>query len=176
MNDKSESQVQDDCTGCPIATSTRRDFMRDAALGLAGMFASMGIARAASALPVSMMEAVGRGSAGITYAIPAADSVQIDNDNEIILVRWQNVVYAFNLSCPHQRTPLRWNDSAKEFQCPKHHSKYKPDGDFISGRATRGMDRLGIARQGANVLVDADKLFEEDANEAEWKAAFVRVA
>jgi nitrite reductase/ring-hydroxylating ferredoxin subunit len=175
MNDRSESTA-DDCDGCPIATSTRRDFMRDVTLGLAGVFASMGIARGASALPVVMMEAIARGSAGITYAIPAGDSVQIDKDNEVILVRWQNVMYAFNLSCPHQRTPLRWNDSAKEFQCPKHHSKYRPDGDFISGRATRGMDRLAIKRQGSNVIVDGDQLFEEDANEAQWKAAFVRVA
>lgn len=102
-------------------------------------------------------------------------SLKIDKDNEVILVRWQNVTYAFNLSCPHQRTALRWNDSAKEFQCPKHKSKYTPQGDFISGRATRGMDRLAISRQGANVSVDVDQMYQADENEAQWKAAFVRV-
>ena len=29
-----------------------------------------------------------------------------------ILVRWSDQVYAFNLSCPHQNTALRWNSIA----------------------------------------------------------------
>jgi nitrite reductase/ring-hydroxylating ferredoxin subunit len=172
MND-----TEHDCGGCPIvAGSTRRDFLRDAALGIAGIAASLGIASSAAALPVSMIEALARTKKGISYAIPAADGVQIDKDNEVILVRWQNTMYAFNLSCPHQRTALRWNDSAKEFQCPKHKSKYTPAGSFISGRATRGMDRFAIQRQGSNVMVDVDQMFEEDANEAQWKAALVKLA
>ena len=85
-------------------------------------------------------------------------------------------MYAFNLSCPHQRTALRWNDSAKEFQCPKHKSKYTPAGAFISGSATRGMDRFAIQRQGSSVIVDVDQMYEEDENEAQWKTAFVKVA
>ena len=172
VNDK----IEDGCTTCPIAASTsRRDFIRDAAIGVAGVLASLGIARSAAALPVSIIDAITRKGAGITYAIPRADGVQIDKDNEVILVRWQGNVYAFNLSCPHQRTELRWNESAKEFQCPKHKSKYTPNGSFISGRATRGMDRFAIQRAGANVFVDADQMFEEDENEAQWKAAFVKV-
>lgn len=172
MND-----IEHDCGGCPIAAgSTRRDFLRDAALGIAGIAASLGIARSAAALPVSMIEALARTKKGISYAIPAADGVQIDKDNEVILVRWQNAMYAFNLSCPHQRTALRWNDSAKEFQCPKHKSKYTPAGSFISGRATRGMDRFAIQRQGSSVTVDVDQMFEEDENEAQWKTAFVKIA
>ena len=170
-------ETEKDCGGCPIAAgSTRRDFLRDAALGIAGIAASLGIARSAAALPVSMIEALARTKKGISYAIPAADGVQIDKENEVILVRWQNAMYAFNLSCPHQRTALRWNDGAKEFQCPKHKSKYTPAGSFISGRATRGMDRFAIQREGANVMVDVDQMFEEDENEAQWKAAFVKIA
>ena len=173
MNDRNEK----DCTACPIAgATTRRDFVRDAAIGVAGVLATLGIARSAAALPVSMIDAIARNAAGISYAIPKADGVQIDKDNEVILVRWQGSVYAFNLSCPHQRTTLRWNDSAKEFQCPKHKSKYTPNGSFISGRATRGMDRFAIQRSGANVLVDVDQMFEEDENESQWKAALVKIA
>lgn len=163
-----------DCTSCPLGT-TRRDFVRDSVLSVAGALATLGMSKSAFGLPVRMIEALARREEKITYAIPAADGVQIDKDNEVILVRWQQAVYAFNLSCPHQRTALRWNDAAKEFQCPKHKSKYTPNGGFISGRATRGMDRFAIQRQGANVIVDADQLFEEDENEAEWKAAFVKV-
>jgi Rieske Fe-S protein len=123
-----------------------------------------------------MIESVARNRAGISYPIPNVDGVQIDKDNEVILVRWQGNVYAFNLSCPHQRTTLRWNDSAKEFQCPKHKSKYTPSGGFISGRATRGMDRFAIQRAGNNIVVDVDQMFEEDENEVQWKTAFVKVA
>jgi hypothetical protein len=46
---------------------------------------------------------------------------------------------------------------------PKHHSEFTVTGDYIdeSGRATRDMDRLAIRRDGANVTVDIDALFEE---------------
>ena len=142
--------VENDCNSCPIAHgTTRRDFVRDAAIGVAGVLATLGLSRSAAALPVSMIEAVARRKNTINYAVPSADGVQIDKDNEVILVRWQNAVYAFNLSCPHQNTALRWNDAAKQFQCPKHKSKYTPAGSFISGRATRGMDRFAISRAGA---------------------------
>lgn len=171
------TNTHEDCGACPIAgASTRRDFLRDAALGVAGVLATLGLAQSAAALPVSMINALARGAKGISYAIPAADGVQIDKDNEVILVRWQNTVYAFNLSCPHQNTALRWNDAVKEFQCPKHKSKYTPSGDFISGRATRGMDRFAIQKSGAGVVVDVDQMYQQDENEAQWKAAFVKVA
>ena len=171
------TNTHEDCGTCPIAgASSRRDFLRDAALGVAGVLATLGLAQSAAALPVSMINALARGAKGISYAIPAADGVQIDKDNEVILVRWQNTVYAFNLSCPHQNTALRWNDAAKEFQCPKHKSKYTPSGDFISGRATRGMDRFAIQKSGAGVVVDVDQMYQQDENEAQWKAALVKVA
>jgi hypothetical protein len=38
------------------------------------------------------------------------------------------------------------------------------------------MDRFAIQRQGSNVMVDVDQMFEEDANEAQWKAALVKLA
>jgi nitrite reductase/ring-hydroxylating ferredoxin subunit len=171
------TNTHEDCGTCPIAgASSRRDFLRDAALGVAGVLATLGLAQSAAALPVSMINALARGAKGISYAIPAADGVQIDKDNEVILVRWQNTVYAFNLSCPHQNTALRWNDAAKEFQCPKHKSKYTPSGDFISGRATRGMDRFAIQKSGTGVVVDVDQMYQQDENEAQWKAALVKVA
>ncbi len=174
MNDKSEEVPHDDCQRCPIAPN-RREFVRDAAIGIAGVLATLGLSRSAAALPVSMIDALTRAATIVTYAVPAADGVQIDRDNEVILVRWQNAVYAFNLSCPHQRTALRWNDSAKQFQCPKHKSKYTPSGSFISGRATRGMDRLAIKRETNSVVVDVDEMYQEDDNEAQWKSAFVKL-
>ena len=175
MIDRSEEVQHDDCTGCPISTN-RRAFVRDTALGVAGILATLSLSSSAAALPVSMINALSRAADDVTYPIPAKDGVEIDKGNDVILVRWQNAVYAFNLSCPHQRTALRWNEASKQFQCPKHKSKYTPNGDFISGRATRGMDRLAIKRQGNSVVVNVDEMYQEDENEAQWKTAFVKLA
>jgi Rieske Fe-S protein len=109
------------------------------------------------------------------YPLPPADGVQIDRDQEVILVRWQSAVYAFNLSCPHQHTALRWNQGDGQFQCPKHHSKYRPDGSFVSGRATRGMDRFSVTRSGDEIVVDLDAMHKEDKDPAGWAAAVVHL-
>jgi Rieske Fe-S protein len=110
-----------------------------------------------------------------TYPIPASDSVQIDHGADVILVRWENAVYAFNLSCPHQRTALRWVDAASHFQCPKHKSQYTPTGEFITGRATRGMDRLNITREGSNVVVNLNSMHRQDEDAAGWSSAMVHL-
>ena len=150
------------CGGCAIDPERRQ------LLKVAASFAVMG-------LVPSLARALSVRPGAITYPIPAADSVQIDQDNEVILARWQNVVYAFNLSCPHQNTALRWNGADHRFQCPKHKSQYDADGVYIEGRATRSMDRLAIKRSGSSVLVDPDLLYKEDENAAEWQSAAVPV-
>ena len=90
-------------------------------------------------------------------------------------MRWQGMAYAFALSCPHQNTALRWLEADQRFQCPKHKSKYRPDGSFIEGRATRGMDRYSIKRDGAGIAVDLDAIHEEDRDPAGWAAAVVKL-
>ena len=161
------------CAGCLVA---RRRFVRDAVAGLVAVWASIGIApHEASALGVRLVRALASSDEEHSYPIPDADGVTIDKDNGLILARYQQKVYAFNLSCPHQNTALRWNPDEGQFQCPKHHSHYQPDGVFVSGRATRSMDRLGVRRDGANVVVDADHYFRQDKNPTEWAAAFLQL-
>jgi len=166
----------DDADDCFIPTSRRR-FLRDTFLTVAGALVAVGATRtAALAMPLDFVEGNKGDGAKRTYGIPASDGAQIDKANEVILVRWENAVYAFNLSCPHQNTALKWDDRDHEFQCPKHHSRYKPDGKFIDGRATRGMDRLAITRDGSGITVDVDKLYQEDQDPAEWAAAVVKLS
>ncbi|MBA2685890.1 MAG: Rieske (2Fe-2S) protein [Gemmatimonadaceae bacterium] len=164
---------QDDCSSCSLFAS-RRSFLRDSLLAVAGALLAVG-ASDNTALAATFDTIAGRRGRDQTvkYPIPASDGVQIDKDNQVILVRWQNAAYAFNLSCPHQNTALRWDDADHRFQCPKHHSKYRPDGVFIEGRATRGMDRLAIQRQGPTLIVDLDKMFKEDEDGAAWTAAVI---
>ena len=86
----------------------------------------------------------------------------IDRDTQVILVRFQQKVYAFNLACPHENTALRWKPRDGCFQCPRHESQYRPDGTFITGRATRNMDRFAVKRAGDSVVVDLNRLLRSD--------------
>jgi len=168
-----------DCNACESAgiPSDRRAFLRHAGLAAAAALVALGSRPAeAMARPLAFTASLGRTPKGHGYAIPAADGVEIDRENEVILVRWAGSVYAFNLSCPHQNTALRWDDADHRFQCPKHHSKYAPDGRYLEGRATRSMDRLAITRDGANVVVDVDTMYREDRDAAAYAAAVVKVA
>jgi Rieske Fe-S protein len=163
-----------DCSSCPIVESGRRAFLRDLGAAAASVAIALGVAPAgASALPWRFVQALSTNGRDRTYPIPSADGVQIDKDESVIIARVGNKVFAFSLACPHQNTALRWEGDNNRFQCPKHKSKYQPDGTFISGRATRSMDRFAVRRDGANLIVDLDRLYQQDDNPAEWGAAVV---
>ncbi len=175
-----------ECGGCSLhdalnqpAVIERRAFLRAGAMALASLGVLGTMSRTAGAMiPAELSPMVPRSGdrhEEKRYAIPAADGVAIDKDNSVIIARAAGKVYAFSLACPHQNTALRWNADDKEFTCPKHKSHYKPDGQFIDGRATRDMDRLAIKRDGANIVVDVDTLYQQDLNTAQWTAAFIAV-
>lgn len=165
------------CGGCPLGeVIERRALLRDAALVAAGIFAALGIgAPAARALPIRLGSALSATGDERSYPVPTADGAMIDKEESVIVVRWQGAVYVFSLACPHQNTALKWEQQAAQFQCPKHHSKYRPDGTFIEGRATRGMDRFGIRRDDQKIIVDLDRLYQQDKDATEWKAAFIQL-
>lgn len=114
-------------------------------------------------------------SGEVSYPVPSADGVTIDRDNEVILVRHAGAVMAFALSCPHQRTMLKWLEADSRFQCPKHKSRYQPTGEFISGRATRNMDRYPVRREGNNVAVNVDIVLASDKDQSGWTAAAIKI-
>ena len=92
-----------------------------------------------------------------------------------MLARYQNRVYAFGLSCPHQRTPLRWQEEQRRFQCPKHKSTFQLDGAFVSGRATRSLDRYALARDGDTVVVELSALLQEERDRERWVNAVLQL-
>jgi nitrite reductase/ring-hydroxylating ferredoxin subunit len=161
-----------DCTDCPAPG--RRQFLREVTAAVAGIMAALSASpRDACALPLSLGSALGTAGDELTYPVPAADGATIDRDNEVILVRWKGEVFAFALSCPHQNTALKWQDADSRFQCPKHKSRYQPDGTFISGRATRNMDRFAIRKNGKSLVVNVAKLYRNDKQATDWGAAKV---
>ena len=91
----------------------------------------------------------------------------------MIVVRYQQHLYAFNLACPHENTALKWLPKDGRFQCPKHESRYQPSGQFIDGRATRHMDRLGVRVEADMLVVDVNKFYRSDKDAAGWAAATV---
>lgn len=159
----------------------RRAFLRDAGLLAATVLVALGAAPArAAALPVEFITSRGGRRSDRedkSYPIPAADGTQIDKDTGAMLTRWQGKVYVFSLACPHQNTALRWYDKDSAFECPKHHSRFLPDGEYIkdSGRATRGLDRFDVRKDGGNIVANLDKLYQQDDDATEWTAAFITV-
>ncbi len=151
--------------------NSRRAFLRDVA------DASATVIGLASFLPVSMLQALSITPDGlIRYPIPASDGVHIDSRQQVILRRFKGEIFAFALACPHQNTALRALPGERGFQCPRHKSRYQPDGTFIDGKATRNMDRLPIHREGADVVVDPDVAYQSDRDPVPWRDAVVRVS
>lgn len=167
--------TQADCTGCPL--QDRRTFLRSGALAAVALAGLPGLMRAleTGALRVGSVSAGSVDGTARAYPIPAADGVQIDHDADLILVRWAGAMYAFDLACPHQNTALRWDESAKHFRCPKHHSEYAADGTYISGRATRSMDRFAIRRDSTGIVIDTNTAFRADKDPAGWNAAVLKL-
>jgi Rieske Fe-S protein len=159
------------CAGESAPTTRRRALGQISTAALAAMVGVEVWPAAAAAVPIVEGAATETGETERTYPTPAADGVTIDRENQVILVRFQQRAYVFNLACPHENTALRWKERDGRFQCPRHESQYQPDGTFISGRATRNMDRFAIKHVGSSLVVDLNRLFRSDQQPQDWSAA-----
>jgi nitrite reductase/ring-hydroxylating ferredoxin subunit len=170
-----EDRTKPECEACG-ALADRRRFVKEMVLAATGAFLALGATRReAAAMPLRrLIGATNPATTSVTYPIPTEDGATIDPKNEIIIARYQGAIYAFDLSCPHQHTALRWLAEDHRFQCPKHKSKYEPNGKFISGRATRNMDRHPIKLDAGKLVVDIDNLIQSDKDAAGWESASVK--
>jgi len=169
-----------DCGGCTLGEAVaRRDFLRDTVTRALMVAFPLLPGTAIPVIPnaVRNLQFVTGVDAGAdkAYPFPGADGVAIDRDESVIIARFDNRVWAFSLACPHQNTAIRWEQGARRFQCPKHKSRYRTDGTFIEGRATRGLDRFALRRDGERVMVNLDALYREDREAAQWAAAVIQV-
>jgi Rieske Fe-S protein len=153
--------------------SRRRAIGQVSAAMVAAMAGVTLLAETAESLPLTETSGVPVGPDEHGYPLPASDGVTIDRDTQVIVVRFQQHAYAFNLACPHENTALRWKEASGRFQCPRHESQYRPDGTFVSGRATRNMDRFAIRRAGPGLVVDLNRMFRSDQQPQDWAAATV---
>ena len=172
----SDEPDDDPCAGCGATMDgpSRRTFLQLAACFTMSA-AALGLsATDAGALAVTIAEGVQSGSER-RYPVPSADGVTIDKVGQVIVVRYQAHLYAFNLACPHQNQMLKWLPKESRFQCPKHESKYQPNGTFMNGRATRNMDRLAVRVDGGELVVNVDRMFQSDKDPSGWSAATLAV-
>lgn len=175
-NQTSESPARG-CGDCPAATASRRAFLRDMGAVVATLFAAGAAMSPAAALANAVSETRATGSRGLlrTYPLPSADSIAIDVDNEVIVARWQNRVYAFSLKCPHRGARLEWHQDEERIFCPKHKARFTGDGSHDSGRRSRDLDRHRLSRQGGSVIVDLGAVLRADTDAAAWQAAVIDV-
>jgi nitrite reductase/ring-hydroxylating ferredoxin subunit len=159
----------------PESSKSRREFLCQATGCFTFALVASGVSREVFASPVRTIEGVRSAPGEKSYPIPPADGVSIDRVEQVILVRYQNKVMAFALSCPHENAAVKWIERDGRFACTKHDSKYQPDGTYTSGRATRNMDRLPIKKAGDTVVVDLDKAYHSDIDAAAWAGAVVTV-
>lgn len=170
-----QAQTHDDgCNDCTL--HDRRSFLTKTLAAVAMASALLpGVVRAEEMAGYVMYRSTRCADGTAKYPVPAADGATIDAENEVILVRTGGKIFAFALSCPHQRAMLRIKGGDTAFLCPKHKSEYRIDGAYIRGRATRSMDRRPITKQGAELVIDVDTTIQSDDDPTAWAAAFVPV-
>ena len=153
----------------------RRTFLRTAALGAIGALAA-GTLSPRIAEAIATIRPLGAAALERVYALPPEGSVSIDEDNEVILVRWQNRAYAFSSRCPHRGGRLQWRANEDRVYCPKHKARFTRDGAHASGRNTRALDRYDLRVRGGSIVVDLESLHRADRDPQGWAAAVVQVA
>lgn len=176
MSPEATQASQGDCGSdeCDLV-SDRRSFLRDGLMAFAALTAIAGAAAPLHAL--AREYATGRSAAAgtVSYGIPAVDGATIDRANKLILVRYQGLVHAFSIECPHKGTVVQWQPEQSRFYCPKHKSTFKPEGSRIQGKAPRSMDRFAVRLEGGKVVVDTATLIDAKENAAGWNAASARI-
>lgn len=148
---------------------TRRGFLQAAGC-LAGLLIALGLPPSAT-----LAWAEGRDAGDERqYPMPTTDGVTIDRSAQVMLVRIQGHIIALALACPHQNAAVRWLPDDNRFQCTRHDSKYRPDGTYMSGRATRNLDRYPVRKEGTMIYVDVTRVYRSDQDPGGWSADFVQ--
>jgi cytochrome b6-f complex iron-sulfur subunit len=60
---------------------------------------------------------------------------------------------AVNSTCTHKGCAVDWSSASKEFACPCHGSKFKPDGSIANGPAAKPLAKFTVKTEGDSVLV-----------------------
>ena len=164
--------ADESCSDCPAAGG-RRAFLRDVGLAAAAALAAVAFRQpgAAFAAGIGEITSLPAKLPERSYPIPVVDSVSVDVENEVILARWENRLYAFSLKCPHKGARLEWRNAEQRIFCPKHKARFLGEGSHVSGRGSRDLDRYAVRRGASGAVVDLGRVLRSDTDPAEWAAA-----
>jgi Rieske Fe-S protein len=139
---------------------SRRDFLDRGwktgivMIGAAGMWTSWDVLKP---LP-------GQGLGGVIGTLPPGDvpqsSVEYVRSAQTYLTRIDDEIVALWQKCPHLGCRVAWCESAGEFECACHGSKFNRAGEVRSGPSPRGMDRFAVNADGELVEVDTGVIIE----------------
>jgi cytochrome b6-f complex iron-sulfur subunit len=142
----------------------RRSFVRNAALGAAG------VAGLATTAGFGMLLWPNKtGAFGSELTVNAADIPPVDGEpyrnvqGKFYLVHNQDGLLALYTKCPHLGCAVPWvgpPDSEQAFQCPCHGSMYDYNGILTGGPAPRPMDYMRVTVEGDTVTVDTGDIMQ----------------
>jgi nitrite reductase/ring-hydroxylating ferredoxin subunit len=82
-------------------------------------------------------------------------------DEQVILVRHKDKLYACSGLCTHKTAQLKVVDG--QIRCPSHGSRFAEDGKVTKGPARKDLPRFAIKTDSAGkITVDRSKKFEKD--------------
>ena len=82
--------------------------------------------------------------------VPAAQAyVTKAPDEEVVALWWR---------CPHLGCRVPWCESAGEFECPCHGSRFNRLGEYRAGPSPRGMDRFATEIVDESVIIDTGSI------------------
>jgi nitrite reductase/ring-hydroxylating ferredoxin subunit len=169
------AERRESCDECPAAVFSRRAFFRDVGIAVGAAIAAQEAIAPGEAFAklVGAISPLASAKAERSYALPPLDGVFVDENNDVILARWQNRAYAFSIRCPHKGTRLTWRPSEGRIYCPKHKARFAADGAHVSGRGSRDLDRYALRRSGETLVVDTSALLRADRDADRWASATV---
>lgn len=104
------------------------------------------------------------GLGGVIPTLPESDipanTTAYVRSAQTYLTNVNGEVVALYQKCPHLGCRVAWCETAGEFECACHGSKFNRLGELRSGPSPRGMDRFTVITDGDVVQVDTGAIIE----------------
>jgi Rieske Fe-S protein len=78
---------------------------------------------------------------------------EFNGDNVFITLDENQHPYALSLICTHKQCTVEFKPEQGIFVCPCHKGKYTKEGQVISGKPKRNLDRFKIKQSGDNIII-----------------------
>jgi glycine/D-amino acid oxidase-like deaminating enzyme/nitrite reductase/ring-hydroxylating ferredoxin subunit len=105
---------------------------------------------------------------GALEAVPTGEGriVRVDGHRRAAFRDDDGRVHVFSPVCPHLGCLVRWNGSARSWDCPCHGSRFAPTGEVLEGPAMSGLTRVGASAPyaGAPTETPAEDAIRLDTN------------